>query len=122
MPLALCSRGNVTVVALDGRVLTPSIVSYFANGTELVGKEDEKAVTVSSAKRLIGRNYDEEELHNDVKQLPIEVIRVGANETGIRISPTRTVKPEEVGASLLRELKRASETYLHWSKVLFRMS
>ena len=65
--------------------------------------------TVFSAKRLIGRRYDEAK--NDLDRLPYKVVRAGNGDCAIEIRGKK-YKPPEISARVLQKLKRAAEEYL----------
>jgi len=65
--------------------------------------------TVYSAKRFIGRRF--EEAQGEMKRVPFEVLRGKNGEPVFKIQD-KEVTPPEVGAKVLQKLKRAAEQYL----------
>jgi molecular chaperone DnaK len=113
--VAFVEDGVPTVIPdPSGDVLLPSIVSVDAGGTVHVGREAERrllvdpARTAYSTKRFMGKGFDD--VRNETGLFPFRlsgesggVVRVGLGE--------RDYTPPEIGAFILRELKRRAETY-----------
>lgn len=103
-----------------GELVTPSCV-YFSDAGPVVGREarqrgaNETSRAVFGMKRLIGRNFSDASLHDDVATLPlkvveesgmplIDVVREGGNRTSIT--------PEEALAAVAAKMKDVAESYL----------
>ncbi|MCA9604417.1 MAG: Hsp70 family protein, partial [Myxococcales bacterium] len=103
------------IVNEEGDRLTPSVVGWGDDGEILVGQIAKRQAitnpegTVFSAKRFIGRRY--EELAGEEGRVPYKVIRRGNGDLGFQIDG-KEVAPPEVAAHVLRKLKRAAENYL----------
>ncbi|MEZ4335247.1 MAG: molecular chaperone DnaK [Sandaracinaceae bacterium] len=103
------------IVNEEGDRLTPSVVGWGDDGEILVGQIAKRQAitnpegTVFSAKRFIGRRY--EELAGEESRVPYKVIRRGNGDLGFQIDG-KEVAPPEVAAHVLRKLKRAAENYL----------
>src|SRR4051794_13968409 len=99
----------------EGGRLTPSVVAWDEKGEVLVGQIARRQAitnpenTVYSAKRFIGRRY--EEVSEESKRVPYKVMRGPSGEAGFEIRGKK-VTPPEVGAKVLGKLKRAAEDYL----------
>jgi len=99
----------------EGGRLTPSVVAFDEKGEVLVGQIARRQAitnpenTVFSAKRLIGRKY--EEAKDDAQRLPYHVVRASNGDTSIEIRGKR-YSPQEISARVLMKLKRAAEQYL----------
>ena len=98
----------------SGDPLLPSIVSVDARGTVLVGREAERRLLVDpvhtaySTKRFMGKGLDD--VRDETGLFPFRlsgepggVVRIGLGE--------REYTPPEIGAFILRELKRRAEAY-----------
>lgn len=113
-------KGKVEVIANDqGNKTTPSYVAFTEMG-RLIGEDAKNQAamnpsnTVSDAKRLIGRRYDDEQVQNDNKQRSVKVV----NDTGkpkyeveLRGEKKR-FNPEEVSSMVLMKMKETAEAYL----------
>ncbi|MGF1467061.1 MAG: molecular chaperone DnaK [Sandaracinaceae bacterium] len=99
----------------EGDRLTPSVVAWDDEGEVLVGQIAKRQAitnpegTVFSAKRFIGRRY--EELEGEEARVPYEVVRRGNDAAGFKVKG-KELAPPEVSAHVLRKLKRAAENYL----------
>lgn len=99
----------------EGQTTTPSIVSFMDNGQLLVGESARRQAathpqrTVGSAKRLIGRPY--QEACEEENLYPFELRESEDGRTLIHIED-RDYKPEEISSMVLKKLKDAAEQYL----------
>ena len=99
----------------EGGRLTPSVVAWDENGEVLVGQIARRQAitnpenTVFSAKRFIGRRH--EEASDDMKRVPIKMLRGNSGEAAYEIRG-KTVTPPEVSAKVLAKLKKAAEDNL----------
>ena len=97
-----------------GNVLLPSVVCYLDNGEKLIGKAarerqaNDPLNTISSVKRLLGRDFDE------VSHLNAIPYRLSKAESGVpRIDTIAgSVTPIEVSAEILHILRLRAETTL----------
>jgi Fe-S protein assembly chaperone HscA len=103
------------IPAPDGDLIVPSVVSISASGEVLVGKAARDALithperTVYSAKRLMGRGL--EDVREELALFPFHV--AGESESVIRLHfGERTMTPPEIGAEVLKQLRRNAEHYL----------
>jgi molecular chaperone DnaK len=104
------------IVNEEGDRTTPSVVAWTDQDEVIVGQMAKRQAitnpegTIFSAKRFIGRRYDEST--EDAKRMPFKVVkREGSNDVGIGVKG-KVVSPPEVGAHVLRKLKKAAEDYL----------
>ena len=99
----------------EGGRLTPSVVAWDDNGEVLVGQIARRQAitnpenTVFSAKRFIGRRY--EESTEDMKRVPVKMLRGHSGEAAYEIRG-KAVTPPEVSAKVLAKLKKAAEDNL----------
>jgi molecular chaperone DnaK len=114
--VAIMEGGEPKVIANEeGARTTPSVVAWAKDGEVLVGTVARRQAvtnpknTVSSAKRFIGRRFEEAE--GEMKRVPFEVLRGKNGEPVFKIQD-KEVTPPEVGAKVLQKLKRAAEQYL----------
>lgn len=103
------------IVNEEGDRITPSIVAWDDRGEVLVGQIAKRQAitnpegTVYSAKRFIGRRF--EEVGDEVKRVPYKVVRRENGDLGIEVRG-KSMAPPEVSAHVLRKLKKAAENYL----------
>jgi molecular chaperone DnaK len=103
------------IVNEEGDRTTPSIVAWDDQGEVMVGQVAKRQAitnpenTVSSAKRFMGRRY--EEATEDAKRMPYKLVRRDNGDVGIKVRD-KVLSPPEVGANVLRKLKKAAEDYL----------
>ncbi|MFA4814637.1 MAG: molecular chaperone DnaK [Candidatus Gracilibacteria bacterium] len=112
---AVMEGGEATVIAnAEGKNTTPSIVAV-KDGERLVGEPAKRQMvmnersTIFSAKRLIGRKYDE--VKKIVDRFPFEVKKAKNGECTI-VLDGKDRKPEEVAAMVLQKVKVDAEKYL----------
>ena len=97
---------------------TPSIVAH-KDWNIIVGTPAKRqaitnpAGTIFSAKRFIGRKYDE--VKEEIKSVPFEVIKWKAWEALIKFDG-KEVRPEEIWAHVLMKIKEDAEKFL-WTTV-----
>lgn len=101
----------------EGARTTPSVVAYTKDGDRLVGQIAKRQAvtnpenTIYSAKRFIGRRY--EEVQSELKLVPYNVeSKNGGADTAFKIQGGKSASPEEIGAAVLGKLKKVAEDYL----------
>ncbi len=103
------------IVNEEGDRITPSVVAWDDQGEILVGQIAKRQAitnpegTIYSAKRFIGRRFDE--LGDDSTRMPFEVIELKNGDAGFEVRGKK-LTPPEVSAQVLRKLKKAAENYL----------
>jgi molecular chaperone DnaK len=99
----------------EGGRTTPSVVAFEANGNVLVGQQARRQAitnpenTIFSAKRFIGRRYDE--VSEEHKRVPFKVVRGSNGDAHFEIRG-KNYPPPEISARVLMKLKKAAEDYL----------
>lgn len=116
--VSIMEGGNPKVlVNEEGGRTTPSVVAY-KDGEILVGQIAKRQAvtnptnTIFSAKRFIGRKFDE--VKGDLDMVPYKVVPRG-EDSAFSITDNgqeKVVTPEEVSASILGKLKKVAEDYL----------
>jgi molecular chaperone DnaK len=114
-----CARsGRVHVLGDDqGRRLLPSVVSFHADGSVLVGHaaRERRAVdaknTISSVKRLIGRAWNSDEIRRARQRFPFE-LREGLGQGPLVVARNQTYTLPEISAFVLRRAKQIAEQSL----------
>src|SRR6186713_2737081 len=108
-------KDSKVIVNEEGSRLTPSVVAWDDKGEVLVGTIAKRQAvtnpenTVYSAKRFIGRRFDE--LNDSDKRVPYEVVRNKNGDAWIKLRG-KEMAPPEVSAKVLQKLKKAAEDYL----------
>ncbi|MDD4287247.1 MAG: molecular chaperone DnaK [Candidatus Peribacteraceae bacterium] len=114
--VAVVEGGEPVVIAnAEGNRTTPSVVTYKDDGEILVGVTAKRQSvtnpknTVYSAKRFVGRRY--EEVQAEAKRMSFLVISGKEGRAMIEINGKKLL-PQEVSAQVLGKLKRDAEAYL----------
>jgi molecular chaperone DnaK len=108
-------REPKVIVNEEGSRITPSVVAWDDKGEVLVGQIAKRQAvtnpenTIFSAKRFIGRRY--EEVGEELKRVPYKTSRAGNGDTQFDIRG-KNLSPQEVSARVLMKLKKAAEDYI----------
>jgi molecular chaperone DnaK len=103
------------IVNEEGDRITPSVVGWDDQDQVLVGQIAKRQAitnpegTVYSAKRFMGRRFDE--LGDDATRMPYKVVKRPNGDAGFSVHG-KDLTPPEVSAQILRKLKKAAENYL----------
>jgi len=118
--VAVMEGGEPTVIPnSEGGRTTPSIVAFAKNGERLVGQAAKRQAvtnpqnTIFSAKRLIGRRY--EEVKEEAEGLPFNVVEGKNGDAYIECEvegQTEQFAPQQISAMVLGKLKQDAEAYL----------
>jgi L1 cell adhesion molecule like protein len=113
-------NGRVEIIANDqGNRTTPSFVS-FTQDERLIGDAAKSMATsnpkntVYDAKRLIGRNYNDKHMQEEMKHYSYNVIDK-SNKPIIEVEYKSEIKqftPEEISSMILHKMKEIAEAYL----------
>jgi molecular chaperone DnaK len=101
----------------EGARTTPSVVAFTDKGEQLVGQIAKRQAitnptrTISAAKRLIGRKFEDPEVQSLAKFLPYKICPAPNGDAWVEVEG-RKYSPSEIGAAVLRTLKDAAEAYL----------
>src|SRR3989344_6581774 len=110
----------------EGNRTTPSIVAMSKTNERLVGVLAKRQAvmnsknTIYSAKRLIGRRFNDPEVQRDKALLPYEIKQAGDGGVEIKFGPStgsgsgdgKWLKPQEIAAMVLQKLKTDAESKL----------
>ncbi len=114
--VAVMEGGNPTVIINnEGNRLTPSVVGFAKTGERLVGQLARRQGvlnpenTIYSAKRFIGRRYNE--VQDEIKNVPFKVVP-GPNDAVRFDIQGKQHAPEEISAMVLRKLVEDAAKYL----------
>ena len=118
--MAIMEGGEPVVIPnSEGARTTPSVVAFAKNGERLVGQAAKRQAvtnpknTIFSAKRLIGRKYDE--VQEEAASLPYKVVKGKNGDAWIECEcagETKRFAPEEIAGMILSKLKADAEAYL----------
>jgi len=103
------------IVNEEGSRITPSVVAWDDKGEVLVGQIAKRQAvtnptnTVYSAKRFVGRRFDE--VTEEATRVPYKVVKGPNGDVNIEIRG-KAMAPPEVSAKVLQKLKKAAEDYL----------
>ena len=118
--VAVMEGGDPAVIAnAEGNRTTPSVVAFDKNGQRLVGVTAKRQAvvnpenTVYSAKRLMGRRFDDEETKRTQKMVPYQIVDGPNHDARIQVPvKNKSYTPQEISAMVLSKLKRDAESYL----------
>jgi len=118
--MAVMEGGEPVVIPnSEGARTTPSVVAFTKNGERLVGQAAKRQAvtnptnTVFSAKRLIGRKF--QEVREESEHLPFKVIEGKSGDAWIEVvenGQTKQYPPEQISSMVLAKLKADAEAYL----------
>src|SRR5262245_26213619 len=116
--VAVARAGKVEVIPDEkGQTVQPSVVHFPERGAPVTGwpARDrlpfEPATTVYSAKRLIGRRYDDAEVRASQFTLPYRVVR-GPNDSSVIEMRGDHLSIPQVQAEIVRHLRQIAERHL----------
>ncbi|MBS29816.1 MAG: molecular chaperone DnaK [Candidatus Marinimicrobia bacterium] len=99
----------------DGLRTTPSIVAFSKEGDTLVGQAAKRQAvtnpkkTIFSAKRFIGRSYNE--VISENKKYPYEISKGKNDSVNIKVDNSEYAPPQ-ISAMVLQNIKKTAEDYL----------
>ena len=113
---------NLTVEIIPNEIgdrTTPSIVSFLDNDI-YVGEQNEYKILkdpknkIYAIKRIIGRNYDDKEVQEDLKHFSFKVINnlLGSTVIEVNSNGIKRYSPEQISAKILSKLKQSAESFL----------
>ncbi|MDQ7038182.1 MAG: molecular chaperone DnaK [Aquificota bacterium] len=107
----------VVIQNQEGSRLTPSVVSWTKEKEILVGDPAKRRAildpenTIYESKRFIGKKFDE--VREEARRVSYKVVADDKGDAAFDVpNAGKVVRPEEVGAHVLRKLKEAAEAYL----------
>jgi len=119
--VGVVKNGRVEIIANDqGNRITPSYVAFTPDGERLIGDAAKNQLTsnpentVFDAKRLIGREFKDTTVQNDMKYWPFQVVDKNS-KPHVKITSNNEVKlfaAEEISAMVLGKMKEIAEAYL----------
>ena len=114
--VAVVEGGEPVVIANEeGGRTTPSIVAFTKDGERLVGQVAKRQAvtnpenTIFSAKRFIGRRYDE--VGSEIPKVPYKVEKAANGDAAI-LAQGKHYAPPEISAQVLAKMRQTAENYL----------
>lgn len=118
--MAVMEGGEAVVIPnAEGARTTPSVVAFTKSGERLVGQAAKRQAvtnpqnTIFSAKRLIGKKYNE--VSELAKTLPFKIVKGKNDDAWIECESggkTEKFSPEQISSIVLAKLKADAEAYL----------
>merc|ERR1712061_763189 len=102
----------------EGARTTPSVCAFTADGERLVGMPAKRQAVTNSAntfyatKRLIGRNFNDEEVKKDMKMVSYKIVRAQNGDAWVSSTDGKVYSPSQIGAFTLTKMKETAEGYL----------
>jgi len=116
--VSVMEGGEAKVITnAEGSRTTPSVVAFTDNNERLVGQVARRQSitnpdkTIYAAKRLIGRQFDSEQVQSDMKSLSYKVEKAANGLTQIRVGD-KAYSPAEISAFILQKMKQTAEDYI----------
>jgi molecular chaperone DnaK len=116
--VAVMEGGQPTVVAnAEGSRTTPSMVAFTDAGEQLVGNIAKRQAvtnpqqTVFSAKRLVGRKHDSEEVSRFQEVAAFEMVPSENGDAWVKVKD-RSYSPQEISAMVLARMRETASDFL----------
>ncbi len=109
--------GPVVIANAEGSRTTPSMVAITEADERLVGHIAKRQAvsnpenTVFSAKRLIGRRFDSEEIRRAREMIPFRIVEAENGDAWVEVRG-KPYSPAEIQAIVLQKLRQTAEDYL----------
>ena len=101
----------------EGARTTPSVVAFLENDEKLIGQPAKRQAvtnaqdTIFAAKRLIGRNFEDETVKKDIGKVPFKIVKSEKNEAWVE-GKGQKYSPSQISAFVLQKMKETAEKYL----------
>ena len=102
---------------LEGARTTPSMVAFTESKEKLVGQSAKRQAvtnpenTLFAIKRLIGRNFTDDNVKRDSGLVPYKIISAKNGDAWVKVDG-KEMSAQEISARVLEKLKSAAEDYL----------
>ncbi|PPQ63030.1 hypothetical protein CVT24_005976 [Panaeolus cyanescens] len=106
----------------EGARTTPSVVAFTKHGERLVGLPAKRQAVVNSAntvfafKRLIGRQFKDKEVQDDMKHWPFHIVPKGDGRPAVQVDnggKKQDFSPEELSSMVLQKMRETAEQFLN---------
>jgi len=115
--VAIMENGKPRVIEnSEGDRTTPSIVAFTEDGECLVGQTAKRQAvtnhnyTFNAVKRLIGRKFDDPNLHDS--HIAYKVVKADNGDAWVESRKGEKVAPPQISARVLAKMKKTAEDYL----------
>ena len=101
----------------EGARTTPSVVAFLENDEKLVGQPAKRQAvtnaqdTIFSAKRLVGRSFEDDTVKKDINKVPFKIIKSDNGEAWVE-GKGKKYSPSQISAFILQKMKETAEKYL----------
>jgi len=116
--MAIVQGGKPEIIEnKEGNRTTPSMIAVNKNGERLVGLLAKRQAvtnpenTLFSIKRLIGRNFDDKDVQDDIKLMPYKISKAANGGIMVKMGE-KEYTPREISAMVLQKLKADAEEKL----------
>ncbi|XP_066929173.1 endoplasmic reticulum chaperone BiP-like [Clytia hemisphaerica] len=119
--VGIFKNGRVEIIPNDqGNRITPSYVAFTSEGERLIGDAAKNQLTsnpentVFDAKRLIGREWSDQNVQKDRKLYPFKVVESTGKpslKVHVKNGEEKNFTPEEISAMILGKMKDIAEAY-----------
>ncbi|KAG7091148.1 hypothetical protein E1B28_010202 [Marasmius oreades] len=114
-------KESVVIENSEGARTTPSVVAFTKHGERLVGLPAKRqavvnsANTVSAFKRLIGRQFKDKEVQEDLKHWPFKLVAKSDGRPAVEVEvgdKKQQLSAEELSSMVLTKMKETAQQYL----------
>jgi molecular chaperone DnaK len=116
--VAILEGGDPKIIEnSEGGRTTPSMVAFNSSGERLTGQVAKRQAitnpenTVYAIKRLIGRNFDAEEVSKAINTSPYKIVKGSHDQANVEVA-NKQYAPAEISAFILQKMKQTAEDYL----------
>ncbi|MDN3518357.1 molecular chaperone DnaK [Aquisalimonas lutea] len=116
--VAVMEGGQARVIEnSEGDRTTPSVVAFAEDGEIMVGAPAKRQAvtnpenTLHAVKRLIGRQFKEEVVQRDVREMPYHIVEADNGDAWVSVRDKK-MAPPEISARVLQKMKQTAEDYL----------
>ena len=101
----------------EGARTTPSVVAFLENDEKLVGQPAKRQAvtnaqdTIFSAKRLVGRSFEDDTVKKDINKVPFKIIKSDNGEAWVE-GKGKKYSPSQISAKKKKKMKETAEKYL----------
>ncbi|THV06681.1 heat shock protein 70 [Dendrothele bispora CBS 962.96] len=115
-------KDSVVIENSEGQRTTPSVVAFTKHGERFVGLPAKRQAVVNSAntvfafKRLIGRQFKDKEVQDDMKHWPFQIIPKSDGRPAVQVESNgkkETYSAEELSSMVLTKMRDTAQQYLN---------
>ncbi|MFO7858499.1 MAG: Hsp70 family protein, partial [Ectothiorhodospiraceae bacterium] len=116
--MAVMEGGQARVIEnSEGDRTTPSVVAFAEDGEVMTGAPAKRQAvtnpenTLHAVKRLIGRQFKEDVVQRDVREMPYHIVEADNGDAWVQVRDKK-MAPPEISARVLQKMKQTAEDYL----------